>query len=137
VRVTAKAFDDGLVAQLKAQGVFHTRLRKQRHRLCVHQRGLAVHVGHIGKASLRQRQAAVLPASASSRKPMICSSLNRFFTSNLLSMGLDSKLRRYSNQGGRRLPRFESVRSNIGLDIEVRRRYHKDYSPVREVQSVP
>ena len=33
---------------------------------------------------------------------MICSSVNRFFTSNLLSMGLDSKLRRYSNPGGRR-----------------------------------
>jgi len=33
---------------------------------------------------------------------MICSSVNRFFTSNLLSMGLDSKLRRYSIPGGRR-----------------------------------
>jgi len=33
---------------------------------------------------------------------MICSSVNRFFTSNLLSMGLDSKLRCYSNPGGRR-----------------------------------
>ena len=42
------------------------------------------------------------PASASRKKPMICSSVNRFFTSNLLSMGLDSKLRRYSNPGGRR-----------------------------------
>ena len=30
---------------------------------------------------------------------MICSSVNLFFTSNLLLVGLDSKLRRYSNQG--------------------------------------
>src|SRR3546814_519502 len=28
-----------------------------------------------------------MPASASRRKPMICSSVNRFFTSNLLQMG--------------------------------------------------
>jgi hypothetical protein len=32
---------------------------------------------------------------------MICSSVNLFFTSNLLSGGLDSKFRRDSNQGGR------------------------------------
>ena len=54
--------DDLFVAQLKAQGVFHARLRKQGHGLRVHQRGLAVHVGHVGKAALRQGQAAVLPA---------------------------------------------------------------------------
>ncbi|TAE33766.1 MAG: hypothetical protein EAZ92_00355, partial [Candidatus Kapaibacterium sp.] len=33
---------------------------------------------------------------------MICSSVNLFFTSNLLSMGLDSRVKRYSNPGGRR-----------------------------------
>ncbi len=33
---------------------------------------------------------------------MICSSLNRFFTSNLLPGGLDSKARCYSKLGGRR-----------------------------------
>ena len=33
---------------------------------------------------------------------MICSSVNLFFTSNLLSSGLDSRVRRYSNPGGRR-----------------------------------
>jgi hypothetical protein len=32
-------------------------------------------------------------------EPMICSSLNRFFTSNLLA-GLDSKPPRYSKAGG-------------------------------------
>ena len=31
---------------------------------------------------------------------MICSSVNLFFTSNLLSSGLDSRVRRYSNPGG-------------------------------------
>ena len=62
VGVAAKAVDDGLVAQFKAQGVFHAWLIKQDHRLCVHQGGLAVHVGHVGKAALRQGQAAVLPA---------------------------------------------------------------------------
>ena len=40
---------------------------------------------------------------------MICSSVNLFFTSNLLSVGLDSKLRRYSNQGGRRLDWVDAV----------------------------
>ena len=30
---------------------------------------------------------------------MICSSVNLFFTSNLLSSGLDSRVRRYSNPG--------------------------------------
>lgn len=33
---------------------------------------------------------------------MICSSVNLFFTSNLLSSGLDSRVSRYSNPGGRR-----------------------------------
>ncbi len=59
--VAAKAFDDGLVALLEAQGVFHTRLRKQSDGLPMYQRGLAVHEGHVGKAALRQGQAAVLP----------------------------------------------------------------------------
>lgn len=31
---------------------------------------------------------------------MICSSVNLFFTSNLLSSGLDFGVRRYSNPGG-------------------------------------
>jgi hypothetical protein len=62
VGVAAEAVDDGLVAQFKAQGVFHARLIKQDHRLRVHQGGLAVHVGHVGKAALRKGQAAVLPA---------------------------------------------------------------------------
>ncbi len=65
MRVAAKALDDGLVALLEAQGVFHARLIKQNHRLLVHQGGLAVHVGHVGhvgKAALHKRQAAVLPA---------------------------------------------------------------------------
>jgi len=61
VGVAAKAVDDFLVALLKAQAVFHARLRKQRHSLRVDQRGLAVHIGHVGKAALRQGQAAVLP----------------------------------------------------------------------------
>jgi len=61
VGVAAKALDDGVVAQLKAPGVFHARLIKQGHRLCVHQCGLAVNVGHVGKAALRQGQGAVLP----------------------------------------------------------------------------
>jgi len=56
VRVAAKAVDDGLVAHFKAPGVFHARLIKQDHRFCVHQSGLAVHVGHVGKAALRQGQ---------------------------------------------------------------------------------
>ena len=34
---------------------------------------------------------------------MICSSLNRFFTSNLPYPGLDSKSYRYSKPGGRRI----------------------------------
>lgn len=37
MRVAAKALDDGLVAQFKAQGVFHARLIKQDHRLRVYQ----------------------------------------------------------------------------------------------------
>ena len=61
VGVAAKALDDGLAAQLEAQGVFHAWLRKKRDRLVMCQRGLAVHIGHVGKAPLRQRQAAVLP----------------------------------------------------------------------------
>ncbi len=61
VGVAAEALDDGLVAQFKAQGVLHARLRKQAGGLGVHQGGLAVHVGHVGKAALRQGQAAVLP----------------------------------------------------------------------------
>jgi hypothetical protein len=44
---------------------------------------------------------AQIPLSASRRNPMICSSVYRFFTSNLLP-GLDSKPKCYSNQGGRR-----------------------------------
>jgi len=56
VGVAAKALDDGLVAHFKAPGVFHARLIKQDHRFCVHQSGLAVHVGHVGKAALRQGQ---------------------------------------------------------------------------------
>ena len=36
---------------------------------------------------------------------MICSSVNLFFTSNLLSSGLDSSVSRYSNPGGRRSAR--------------------------------
>jgi hypothetical protein len=56
VGVAAKALDDGLVAQFKAPGVFHARLIKQDHLLRVHQGGLAVHAGHVGKAALRQRQ---------------------------------------------------------------------------------
>ena len=59
--VAAEALDDGLVALLEAQGVFVTQLRKQGDGLGVHQGGLAVHVGHVGKAALRQGQAAVLP----------------------------------------------------------------------------
>lgn len=42
------------------------------------------------------------PASASRRKPMIRSSVNRFFMSNLLRVGLDSKATSYSNAGRRR-----------------------------------
>ncbi len=61
VGVAAKAIDDGLVALLEAQGVFHARLRKQEGGLGVHQGGLVVHVGHVGKAALRQGQAAILP----------------------------------------------------------------------------
>ena len=61
VGVATKAVDDGFVAQLKAQGVLHARLRKQESGLGVHQAGLAVHVGHGDKAALRQGQAAVLP----------------------------------------------------------------------------
>ncbi len=59
--VAAEALDDGFVALLKAQGVFVTQLRKQGDGLGVYQGGLAVHVGHVGKAALRQGQAAVLP----------------------------------------------------------------------------
>ena len=59
--VTAKAVDDFFVAQLKAQGVFQPRLRKQSDGLRVHQRRLAVHIGHVGKAALRQGQVTVLP----------------------------------------------------------------------------
>ena len=55
------------------------------------------------KPCLRHSSATARPASASRRKPIICSSVNVFFTSNLLSVGLDSKLRRYSNQGVRRI----------------------------------
>ena len=54
------------------------------------------------KPCLRHNYATARPASASRKKPMICSSINRFFTSNLLSKGLDSKLRRQSNTGGHR-----------------------------------
>ena len=54
--------DDGLVAHLEVQVVLYAQLRKQRHRLRMHQRGLAVHGGHVGKDALRHRQAAVLPA---------------------------------------------------------------------------
>lgn len=61
VRVAPKAVDDGLVAQLEVQVVLHARLRKQRYGLHMHQRGLAVHVGHVGKRALRYGQAAVLP----------------------------------------------------------------------------
>jgi hypothetical protein len=42
VRVAAKAVDDALVAQLEVQIVLVTQLRKQRDRLRMHQRGLAV-----------------------------------------------------------------------------------------------
>jgi len=45
----------------KRRCVFHARLRKQGYGLRMHQRGLAVHIGHVGKAALRQGQAAVLP----------------------------------------------------------------------------
>jgi hypothetical protein len=62
VRVAPKAVNDGLVAALKVQVVFHARLRKQRKGLLMDQRRFAVHVGHVGKHALRCGQAAVLPA---------------------------------------------------------------------------
>lgn len=45
---------------------------------------------------------------------MICSSVHLFVTSNLLSVGLDSKLRRYSNQGARRHTRNGSANEQMG-----------------------
>ena len=62
VGVAAEAVDDGFVAQLEVQVVLYAQLRKQRYRLRMHQRGLAVHIGHVGKHALRFGQAAVLPA---------------------------------------------------------------------------
>ena len=62
VRVAAKAVDDGFVAQLEVQVVLYAQLRKQCHRLRMHQRGLAVHIGHVGKHALRFRQAAAPPS---------------------------------------------------------------------------
>ena len=62
MRVAAKAINDFFVALLKAQVVFYARLRKQGCGLRMHQRGLAVHVGHVGKDALGHRQAAVLRA---------------------------------------------------------------------------
>lgn len=62
MRVAPKAVNDGLVAALKVQVVFHARLRKQLQGLLVDQRRFAVHVRHVGKHALRRGQAAVLPA---------------------------------------------------------------------------
>ena len=62
MRVAPKAVNDGLVAVLKVQVVFHAWLRKQRKGLLMDQRRFAVHVRHVGKHALRRGQAAVLPA---------------------------------------------------------------------------
>jgi transposase InsO family protein len=58
------------------------------------------------------------PASASRRKPMICSSENRFFMPNLHSiMGLDSKSMCYSRRGGRRAGRNELRLRRTGIAV--------------------
>ena len=62
MRVAPKAVNDGLVAALKVQIVFHARLRKQLQGLLVYQRRFTVHVRHIGKHALRRGQTVVLPA---------------------------------------------------------------------------
>ena len=62
MRVTAKAVNDGLVAALKVQVVFHARLREQLQGLLVDQCRFAVHVRHVGKHALCGGQAAVVPA---------------------------------------------------------------------------
>jgi len=49
---------------------------------------------------------------------MICSSLNRFFTSNL-PPGLDSKPFRYSKAGGRRLP-FHQFIPMLMIDFRIK-----------------
>ena len=56
---------------------------------------------------------------------MICSSVNLFFTSNLLFLGLDSKLRCYSNQGGRRpeLTPEQHFAKDLALDEAIRARF--------------
>lgn len=46
------AADDDFVAQLEGQVVLTAQLGKQRYRLRMHQRGLAVHGGHVSKHTL-------------------------------------------------------------------------------------
>lgn len=67
-------------------------------------RDIAIKQAELEQANVKDAitQGLVLeaPDSATRRKPMICASVNLFFTSNLLSSGLDSRVRCYSNPGG-------------------------------------
>src|SRR5262249_56351936 len=53
-------------------------------------------------AYLRHNSFTAMPRSASLRNPMICPSLNLFFTSDLPFPGVDSKPKCYSKAGRRR-----------------------------------
>jgi hypothetical protein len=66
---------------------------------------------------------------------MICSSLNRFFTSNLLSGRIDSKASCYSKSGGRRSgykALFERGEIEIGCMAHARRKFHSSKTKVQQ-----